>query len=381
MVYTSKRRRFRDFLKTRNWKYYAAFFLFFIALIAVIVVINYRYRNNSNKQNTTVEETTTSNDVLDESNNSIGRYKLSINMAVNQITVYNWIEDEAAYSEQPCRYMICSVNQSLKEGSYSSVNSTSVKNSWINDSDETFYRYYTDYGNGISFHTAKYSENKNKNSLVIADYNTIGQSSENSGITLLCDDAKWIYENCSNDSEIYIYSDDTEEISDTVNDIITIPAGITWDPTDYSSGSPWCQTKLQSISANNKVTVVSNIAESQLLNYVTALDEDNNNVNVYVYITGKYDLSKAGTYSITYNIADIYGSYLTKSVTLIVEEAPTQEETTTEEETTSIEETTSAKEEETTTNTEEPASEDETEPETTTEDEEIETTSEEEKHS
>lgn len=68
--------------------------------------------------------------------------------------------------------MLCSFN-SFEEGEYKNTGGTGLRNVWYEDKNN-FYRYYTDFGNGLIFHSALYSEKNNKNSLNSDEYNMIG---------------------------------------------------------------------------------------------------------------------------------------------------------------------------------------------------------------
>ena len=68
---------------------------------------------------------------------------------------------------------------------------------------------------------------------------------------------------------------------------------------------------------------------NDIFKHVNARDKDNTSVISYVYITGKYDLDKAGEYEITLNLVDTSGNHLTKQITLIVKESESTEDLTT----------------------------------------------------
>lgn len=84
----------------------------------------------------------------------------------------------------------------------------------------------------------------------------IGGKNNTPGITLSVADAKWIYEHCSFDSVITIYTDKNERHT---LELIKIPDGITWDPTDVTTGSPWVQTRIKSMDAPSTITIEEKI--------------------------------------------------------------------------------------------------------------------------
>ena len=128
---------------------------------------------------------------------------------------------------------------------------------------------------------------------------------------------------------------------------IEIPGGITWEPTDDSEGTIWCDTKIESISSPDTIKLTEGASSEALISHVKSLNSDNENVNRFVFVSGKYDLSKAGTYSISFNLIDKLGNHLSCECKLIItskenetkddDKKPTETDNTTDEETSSEE--------------------------------------------
>lgn len=325
MVYISKKRGIKDFFKTRNMKYYIAFMILFLAVIATIIIINKRIKPGNDEPDQIPGNTESVTEPYDEPVTSAkGLYRININLATHMITAYAYDESDGSYSKEPGRCMIAGIG-SMTNGSYKGDNG--VKIAWF-ESDGGYYRYYSDYGSGIIFHSALYDVSNDKNSLNTADYNTIGTDTDTSGITLQVADAKWIYENCSYQSEFVIYSDPDEANDYEYLKKTNIPEGITWDPTDTTEeNSVWCPTEIKLLDCDSSIEVSQGDGINDIFKHVNARDKDNASVISYVYITGRYDLNKAGEYEITLNLADTSGNHLTKAVTLIVKESETESET------------------------------------------------------
>ncbi|MGN0370605.1 MAG: immunoglobulin-like domain-containing protein [Butyrivibrio sp.] len=321
MIYTSKKKGFLDFLKTGNWKYYTAFFVLFIAIIAVIITISVRSsKHTSDPSETDLADNSNTSETMEEYVSQRGKYKICINTANFQITAYSWNNETEVFKDTPDRYMEAAFLM-FEPGSYEADSNVSYKNTWIKNEDNSYYRYVTDLGNGFIFHSASYNTMNDKNSLVVSDYESIGGTSSSPGITLQISDAKWIYENCSLDSIVYVYNDETEEVSTDLIKVIDIPNGITWDPTDTSAGSPWCQSHVEKLTSQPEISVTEGTPDSVILSYAKAYDNNNLDVSANIYITGGYNLNKAGEYSITYNISDIYGNTL-RSVSKLTVNVP-----------------------------------------------------------
>lgn len=334
MVYTSKRRKFKDFVRTKNWHYYIIFLLIFATLVVSVLIItkkNNNDNNNTNNNTTNSIENSITNVSNDISKNVKGKYKICVNTAIYQISIYEWDVDNSCYKNDACKYMPVSYDQDINVGKYNFSSEDLVKETWYTTPEGKHYRYATNFNNNISFHTAEFSIYNDKDSLVAESYNNIGVSKTSDGFVLLCADAKWIYENCSYASEVIIYSDNTETISSNITKKINLAPGLLWEPTDFSNSSPYCQTEISEISCiYDYITVLPGTDIANLYKYVKAVDVDNKNINSYIYTTQSGTLNNIQSYTITFYIADSYGNVLSDNLLVNVEEPekPTEEETT-----------------------------------------------------
>ncbi len=330
MVYRSKRRKFNDFVRTGNWKYYLIFFVIFITIIATVVIIANKSDNHNLSNSTTDTITQTALPTTTEAtvSNVKGKYLISINIANNIISIYSWDVDTDKFSSKPIKEMPAALPENMTEDEYHFVKDDLSKSVWQQEADSEFYRYYTNFGGLFKFHSACYTIDGNKNSLDVNSYNCIGNSVSSNGIILLCQDARWIYENCSYASEIVVLSDENAT-SDVISTIIPIPVGISWDPTDTSDGSPFCQTRLKDFNCTIQYSwaYVGDGADF-LSKFVKAYDENGLDVSSYAYTTWEGVFPSEGTYDIPYFIADIYGNIMTDSIQVTIK-VP-EEETTTE---------------------------------------------------
>lgn len=322
MVYISNRRGFKDFFKSRNTKFYIAIMIIFIAVVITTAIIIHKAKkyNDDKHNNSDAASENISSETDSESATDIeGIYNIRINLSNYTITIKD-------YNNNFVRKMLCSFN-SFEEGEYKNTGGTGLRNVWYDDKNN-FYRYYTDFGNGLIFHSASYSEKNNKNSLNSGEYNMIGGKNNTPGITLSVADAKWVYEHCSFDSVITIYTDINERHT---LELIKIPDGITWDPTDVATGSPWVQTRIKSMDAPSAVTIEEKNSDlSNIRKQIKAFDTDNNDISDYVIISGNFNLNSHGKYQMEIRLIDIYGNDLRKDIELIVTEKETESETETE---------------------------------------------------
>lgn len=325
MVYISNRRGFKDFFKSRNTKFYIAIMIIFIAVVITTAIIIHKAKKyNDDKHNTsdTASENNYSEPDSESATDIEGIYNIQINLSNYTITIKD-------YNDNFVRKMLCSFN-SFEEGEYKNTGGTGLRNVWYDDKNN-FYRYYTDFGNGLIFHSASYSEKNNKNSLNSNEYNMIGGKNNTPGITLSVADAKWIYEHCSFDSVISIYTDKNERHT---LELIKIPEGITWDPTDVTTGSPWVQSRIKSMDAPSTITIEEKSSDlSDIRKQIKAFDTDNKDISDYVIISGNFNLNSHGKYQMVIRLIDIYGNDLRKDIELIVTEKETESETESETET------------------------------------------------
>lgn len=328
MFYNS-RRSLKGFFKTRNFKYYAAFFMLLAATITSVIIISKKKPADSSNDSITTD--VADNEIVEDPTTELsskGVYRITINLANNQIAFFPQ-DDNGSYNSIASKYMIAGISE-IEEGSYKVDDVFKAKNSWI-ASDINFYRYYTSFNDTIIFHSALYSKQNDKNSLIVSDYESIGKNTTSQGITLQLADAKWIYENCSFECIIDVISDENEAVNNTALEKIHIPTGITWDPSDDATGSPWCPTKISRIVTNENMYVYVGTDLKSLKSYAKAFDSDDNDISKYIYIT-PIDISKKGTYTIEFNLLDIYGNQLTKKVNLVVSEKEKETESETESE-------------------------------------------------
>ena len=368
MIYTSKRRKFKDFLKTRNWSYYFIFIVLF-ATVMTCVFIGISKSDHNKTDNPTTEPSIADNDTTtDEATpNAKGNYKICINLGNYQISIYEWDQTLSEYGSSPVKCMPAGINIKLAEGEYSFTDADITKSNWYTTNSGDIYRYYTAFSDEFIFHTARYQEHNNKNSLDVVSYNTIGKTVNTSGITLLCSDAKWIYENCSSSSIVFVYNTPDEPISEFITQIIPIPDGLTWDPSDNSNGSTFCPTKVATIKCvYDFVNITQHGNVDFVKNFVKATDEYGNDISSYVFTNLKGTFDEVESIEMNFYVADLYGNVITDSI--IVNVIPNEQETDAEEESTSQNETTETSTDKPTVAPTEPQTEASTqEPETTPE--------------
>ena len=315
MIYTSKRRKFNDFVKTHNWKYYLLFLILFITIVITVIILSNKDATKpqpSDNTTTNVTETdATENSTETQTSDVKGKYQIRINIANNIISIYEWDNNSETFSNNPIKRFPSAVDKSLKEGVYTFTKDSIQKKVWYTDESSRSMRYYSVFDN-INFHSSLYSSEGDKNSLIVDSYNLInGTSYSDSGVILLCSDAKWIYENCSYASEIVICHDETETSRGEFDRILSIPEGITWDPTDISEDSPYCPTQIQEFNCvYEQFQTIVGAGINVLEPYIMATDVNGKDIKSYVYTNFDDKFTEAGLFKVEFIIADVYGNIM-----------------------------------------------------------------------
>ena len=126
MVYTSKKS-FKDFIKSRNNKFYIAILLIFVAVVTITVITISRSKKNNTTDVTKSEILTTqeeSSEIFTTEPDTVGIYNIKINLANCVITIMDY-ENNCVVRKIPC-----SVSSTIKEGEYISVSEKSFRMTW-----------------------------------------------------------------------------------------------------------------------------------------------------------------------------------------------------------------------------------------------------------
>ncbi len=147
-----------------------------------------------------------------------GDLSIHVNKQASCVTVYK--------GETPIRAMICSAGETTPEGTFY----MQMQWDWLALIEGQYGRYCSQISGDYLFHSVPY------NSMDIYDldtemYNQLGTLCSHGCVRLEIEDAKWIYDNCSEGTEIIIYNDENPGPMGKPG-FEQIPADQTWDPTD-----------------------------------------------------------------------------------------------------------------------------------------------------
>ena len=166
-------------------------------------------------------------------------YLVAVNRAMCTVTVYK--KDANGNYTVPVKAMVCSVGRSGHQTPTGRFNTTN-RYEWRLMVDNSYGRYAIRISGQIMFHSVCYYT-KDESNLEYGEYNKLGSPASRGCIRLCLADIKWLYDNCPTGFPVVIYDDSStpgplgkpSSIKIDVND--TEKRG--YDPTDWSSASPW----------------------------------------------------------------------------------------------------------------------------------------------
>lgn len=245
-------------------------------------------------------------------------YTIKINKQTNHIYIY---DNNKLIKEMPCS----PCNTEAVDGTERIISS---RIDWQQLPDGSFVRYASVYDGTIGISSAPYSAT-DQSKLIASKYNQIGKNGNDFNVWVNIRDAKWIYENCSFETKVIIYTDDEKQEQDTKP--FTIPeqdkkAG--WDPFDENDKNPWLSCKPVIEGAEDIITTVnpSEDINTQLRKNVIAYDtiygtepDKRTDLTDSIQIMGNIDMTKEGVYDQIYIVRDEIGNEASKVIKVKVQ--------------------------------------------------------------
>lgn len=257
----------------------------------------------------------TANENIVEINKALSSDKATYAIIVNEYncTVTVFTHSNGTYAT-PVRVMACSTGKkplvtetkstsTSETPSYSDV--IGDKSEWVYLSDGNYYRYATYIGENLMFQSSPYSK-ESSDSLIAEEYNKIGTRATAKNIRLSVEDAKWIYDNCTEGTAVRVVNSSLKYF---------YPLGVTegmklgenskslkYDPTDRDKKNPY--NKLAPVISGADDVVVETEQGFDLYGGVTAVDTCGNDITDKITIDGGFDRNREGRYIISYYVTD-----------------------------------------------------------------------------
>ncbi|MGN0154217.1 MAG: L,D-transpeptidase family protein [Lachnospiraceae bacterium] len=246
-------------------------------------------------------------------------YCIKVNKTQNVVTIYAVGED--GYYSKPVKAMVCSVGES--GNTPDGVFNLGDRAEWLPLEGDVYGQYATRITGSILFHSVPYFT-QNKWDLEIEEYNKLGSSVSAGCVRLSVIDAKWIYENCSENTYVEIFESDYEgPLGKPVAAVISSGGtGGNWDPTDPDRENPYMGNIPLILGAYDRE--IERYSDFDITAGVTALDSTGKDVTNYMKVEGEVDENTCGIYKVTYSVTDETGITGTATANIIIkdEEAP-----------------------------------------------------------
>lgn len=253
-------------------------------------------------------------DILEKNKSSNSEkmlYSIKVNRKMNCVTVYTY-DSDGSYTV-PVRAMVCSCGEN--EGTITGSYGIYFKNKWHALYQDVYGKYVSGISGDYLFHSVPYYT-PSENDLEVEEFNKLGTSASLGCVRMAIADVKWIYENCPQNTSIYIYDDDNAGPLGKPETIKITDTNCGWDPTDDSKDNPYLNKKPQ-------ITGVSDCTITQdggfyPLGGVKAVDTCSNDITDRVTVTGNVITSRAGTYKVTYSVTDAMHRSTSVDITVTV---------------------------------------------------------------
>lgn len=252
------------------------------------------------------------------------KYKIMVNRAANCVTVYERGED-GAFSV-PVKAFVCSCG---RDGHRTPLGTfkTSDYYDWRMMVDGSYGQYAVRFYKGIMFHSVPYYT-RNAGNMEWEQYNLLGEAASLGCVRLTCADAKWIYDNCGQGTQVVVYEDaenpgplgKPEEVKLTAENPMR-----KWDPTDTNSMNPWNQLRpslyLTSGSEDEILRLPVGASQYDIYNAIGVMDAQGTAYHMGEYtisFSGEYDLNTSGIYVISVRGVGTHGIRAEKNMILCV---------------------------------------------------------------
>lgn len=242
-------------------------------------------------------------------------YCIKVNKTRNVVTVYR-VGDDGLYSK-PVKAMVCSVGETgnTPDGIYN----LGDRSEWLPLEGNVYGQYAINITGSILFHSVPYFT-QSKSDLEVEEYNKLGSSVSAGCVRLSVIDAKWIYDNCSENTYVEIFESEYDgPLGKPVAAVISSGSLVgNWDPTDPDRDNPYMGNVPVILGAYDRE--IERYSDFDVTSGVTALDSTGKDVTYCMEVDGEVDVNTCGIYKVTYKVTDETGITGTATANIIVKD-------------------------------------------------------------
>lgn len=221
------------------------------------------------------------------------KYVIYVNRTENCVTV---MEQQPDGTETVAKVMACScgkVGHKTPQGTFY----TSDYYDWRLLVDGSYGRYAVRFNNRILFHSVPYTK-KSPDALKWDQYNLLGENASLGCVRLAVEDAKWIYDNCKQGTQVTVYSGEEIVGGVTKPDALKIAEDSPyrgWDPTDLTPGNPWFDSDSEAVASSQQESLKTSdyVAYADTYEFVNKASDYNRKPLHNRYMAYGVDESKA----------------------------------------------------------------------------------------
>ena len=244
--------------------------------------------------------------------------ELKVNKERNVVIIYE-ADNNGIYSK-PVKAMVCSVGAA--DNTPTGIFHLGDRYRWRELFGDCYGQYAVQITGNILFHSVPYYTN-DKSDLEVDEYNMLGESVSAGCVRLSVIDARWIYDNCEDNTLVEIYESKYDgPLGKPVAARVAKMGDNNWDPTDPDPDNPYMTNAPIIIGAYDRE--LERFSDFDIAAGITAVDEDGKDITDYIKIKGRVDSSKCGEYPVTYSVKTDSGeeTSVTAVFSVIDEETP-----------------------------------------------------------
>lgn len=232
-------------------------------------------QNDIVEDNKVSENTVSNNKVVNKNNSS--PYYIKVNYGAQVVTIYS--KDGNGDYSVPVKAMVCSTGVYTPT---SGVYKIPARWEWLHLQGDVWGHYSTQIKGNILFHSVPYLRKGELDSLEYWEYDKLGTYASAGCVRLTVEDAKWIFDNCKNGTQVEFFSSSNAGPlgKPSAKKISSYDEHLrNWDPTDPHPNNPWKNYKGPTPTTSPATNNVGNEVISNTVDNTISSNTVNNTVS------------------------------------------------------------------------------------------------------